>query len=146
MTFYNFLHACTKVSALRENKIQTQPQKGNQKMGFFKSPGIPKWKIPPPSQADPSACFFSRKMPQNGLPAAAAPTEPKDRGVKSGSFGPKRLENDGSSRRGLKFPKKRSPKIRDFLESGWGWIPPPFCYWCLLGTPPPGSELPLFSA
>lgn len=90
--------------------------------------------------------FFSRKMPQNGLPAAAAPTEPKDRGVKSGSFGPKRLENDGSSRRGLKFPKKRSPKIRDFLESGRGWIPPPFCYWCLLGTPPPGSQLPLFSA
>lgn len=35
LTFYNFLHACTKVSALRENKIQTQPQKGNQKMGFF---------------------------------------------------------------------------------------------------------------
>lgn len=63
-------------------------------------------------------------MPQNGLPAAAAATEPKDRGVKSGSFGPKRLENDGSSRRGLKFPKKRSPKIGDFLESGWGWIPP----------------------
>lgn len=85
---------------------------------------------------------FSRKMPQNGLPAAAAPTEPKDRGVKSGSFGPKRLENDGSSRRGLKFPKKSSPKIGDFLESGWGWIPPHFATGAYWGRLPPAPNSP----
>lgn len=135
------------LSSAGKRNPNPSPKTEPKKWDFFYLPEFPDGKSPP-AQADPAAFFFFRKMPQNGLPAAAAPMEPKDRGVKSGSFGPKRLENDGSSRRGLKFPPKKvppkrsSPKIGDFLELGWGWIRP-FCYWCLLGKPPPAPNSPL---
>lgn len=138
------------LSSAGKQNPNPSPKTEPKKWDFFYLPEFPDGKSPP-AQADPAAFFFFRKMPQNGLPAAAAPMEPKDRGVKSGSFGPKRLENDGSSRRGLKFPPKKSspkkkfPKNRGFPGIGMG-MDPPILLLVLTGEASPGSKLPSFSA